>query len=34
MSRGLITEETYQVCAEYLRSKQGQTEASPPSTAS
>jgi len=34
MSRGLISEETYQVCAEYLRSKQGQTEITPPSTAS
>lgn len=26
MSRGLISEETYQTCAEYLRAKQGQTE--------
>ncbi len=26
MSRSLITEETYQACAEYLRAKQGQTE--------
>jgi len=34
MSRGLISEETYQVCAEYLRSKQGQTEIPPHSTAS
>jgi orotate phosphoribosyltransferase len=34
MSRGLISEETYQVCAEYLRGKQGQTEITPPSTAS
>jgi len=26
MSRGLISEETYQACAEYLRGKQGQVE--------
>ncbi|HEX7736077.1 MAG TPA: phosphoribosyltransferase family protein [Ktedonobacteraceae bacterium] len=26
MSRGLISEETYQTCAEYLRGKQGQAE--------
>lgn len=26
MSRGLISEETYQACAEYLRGKQGQAE--------
>jgi orotate phosphoribosyltransferase len=26
MSRGLISEETYQTCAEYLRGKQGQNE--------
>jgi orotate phosphoribosyltransferase/uridine monophosphate synthetase len=25
MSRGLISEETYQICAEYLRSKQGES---------
>ena len=31
MSRGLISEETYQTCAEYLRAKQGQTEAIQPS---
>lgn len=31
MSRGLISEETYQTCAEYLRTKQGQTEAVQPS---
>lgn len=30
MSRGLISEETYQTCAEYLRGKQGQVEANPP----
>ncbi len=29
MSRGLISEETYQTCAEYLRAKQGQTETHP-----
>jgi orotate phosphoribosyltransferase len=29
MSRGLITEETYQACAEYLHAKQGQTETNP-----
>ncbi len=34
MSRGLISEETYQGCAEYLRSKQSQTEIPPHSTAS
>jgi orotate phosphoribosyltransferase len=27
MSRGLISEETYQTCAEYLRSKQGENNA-------
>jgi orotate phosphoribosyltransferase len=31
MSRGLISEETYQTCAEYLRAKQGQNEAIQPS---
>ncbi len=34
MSRGLISEETYQTCAEYLRSKQGQTETTQPSSES
>jgi orotate phosphoribosyltransferase len=29
MSRGLITEETYQACAEYLHAKQGQIETNP-----
>ncbi|HEY0752905.1 MAG TPA: phosphoribosyltransferase family protein [Ktedonobacteraceae bacterium] len=29
MSRGLITEETYQACAEYLRGKQGLPETNP-----
>jgi orotate phosphoribosyltransferase len=33
MSRGLISEETYSTCAEYLRAKQGSTEANPPSAA-
>ncbi|MEO7018682.1 MAG: phosphoribosyltransferase family protein [Ktedonobacteraceae bacterium] len=33
MSRGLISEETYSTCAEYLRTKQGSTEANPPSAA-
>jgi orotate phosphoribosyltransferase len=28
MSRGLISEETYRTCAEYLRSKQGEVQAS------
>lgn len=31
MSRGLISEETYQGCAEYLRGKQSSVENSPPS---
>ena len=34
MSRGLISEETYQTCAEYLRSKQGQAETTQPSSES
>jgi orotate phosphoribosyltransferase/uridine monophosphate synthetase len=29
MSKGLISEETYRACAEYLRSKQGQNNTSP-----
>ena len=33
MSRGLISEETYSTCAEYLHAKQGSTEANPPSAA-
>ncbi len=32
MSRGLISEETYQTCAEYLRAKQGMAETNPPTT--
>ncbi|MFL5625264.1 MAG: orotate phosphoribosyltransferase, partial [Ktedonobacteraceae bacterium] len=28
MSKGLISEETYRTCAEYLRSKQGETQTS------
>jgi orotate phosphoribosyltransferase/uridine monophosphate synthetase len=28
MSRGLISEETYRTCAEYLRSKQGEVQSS------
>ncbi len=31
MSRGLISEETYSTCAEYLRAKQGSAETNPPS---
>ena len=31
MSRGLISEETYQTCAEYLRGKQGPSETNQPS---
>lgn len=30
MSRGLISEETYQTCAEYLRAKQGMAQTNPP----
>src|SRR5260370_19034762 len=33
MSRGLISEETYQTCAEYLRGKQNSPETNPPSAA-
>lgn len=32
MSRGLISEETYSTCADYLRAKQASAEANPPST--
>lgn len=33
MSRGLISEETYSTCAEYLRAKQSSAETNPPSAA-